>query len=121
MSINEEQIRKLIKNYEVYKRECMEACTDIGSAKAGLYHLVLHDLNELLPRETLEDVAGDDLAPYLGTWVEYEGRKALVVNFAPDGVRGVIPKTGEVAWFRASDVFPLSIPRAWDEDGDLAY
>ena len=121
MAINEDQIRKLIKNYEVYKKECMGAYTDIGSAKAGLYHLVLHDLNELLPRETLEDVAGDDLEPYVGTWVESAGRKALVINFAPDGVRVVIPKTGEVVWLKVSEVFPLNIDRVWDEDGDLVY
>lgn len=121
MAINEDQIRKLIEDYEGYKRECMEACTDIGSAKAGLYHVVLHDLKELLPRKTLADVAGDNLEPYFGTWVEYDNREALIIGLGEDCVRFFVPMTRLVTWEETSKVFPLDISRALDESGAIGY
>lgn len=121
MAVNEDQIRKLIKDYEVYKKECMEACTDIGSAKAGLYHIVLHDLNELLPRKTLSDVSGGYLEPYVGTWVEYGKQPALIVGFTPEMVQIAIPRLRECYWVDAVTVYPLDIPRVWDENGEIVY
>lgn len=121
MAINEDQIRKLIKDYEGYREECLGVYSNAGTARAGLYGAVLNDLKELLPRETLEDVAGDDLSPYVGTWVGYADRQALVLTVAPRRLFVIIPTACEVFWTSPDMVFPLDIPRVWDEEGDLAY
>ena len=121
MAINEDQIRKLIKNYEGYRKECLDARSALGNSRAGLYAAVINDLEELLPRETLSDVSGGYLEPYVGTWVEYGKQPALIVGFTPEMVQIAIPRLRECYWVDAVTVYPLGIRRVWDEDGDLVY
>ena len=121
MAIDEDKIRKLIKDYEGYREECLDADSSAGTARAGLYCAVLNDLKELLPRETLEDVAGDDLSSYVGTWVEYWHGKGLVFRAASGHISAIDPVAGEVFSVHSNHVYPIDIPRVWDEDGDLVY
>ena len=121
MAINEDQIRKLIEDYEGYQEECLGSRTAKGIARADLYGAVLNDLKALLPRKTLKDVVGDDLQSYEGTWVEFGGRNALVLLRAGSRVMVVIPTLREYHWVETDRVYPLGIRRVWDEDGDLVY
>lgn len=121
MTVNEDQIRKLIKDYEGYREEHSDSWSASDIAMARVYGAVIHDLEELLPRKTLADVAGDNLEPYLGTWVECSGRKALVIMVAASRIFVTIPEIREVFWIESSRVYPLDIDRVWGEDGVLVY
>lgn len=121
MAINEDQIRKLIKDYEGYREECLNAGTSLNNSRAVLYDAVIDDLKELLPRQTLADVAGDNLEPYLGTWVSCGGQMSLIIGFTSCRVQIAFPRLRECYWVDAVMVYPLDIRRVWDEDGDLVY
>lgn len=121
MAINEDQIRKLIKDYEGHREECLDAYASTGTAKAQVYGAVLNDLKALLPRQTLADVAGDNLEPYLGTWVSCGGQMSLIIGFTSCRVQIALPRLRECYWVDAVMVYPLDIRRVWDEDGDLVY
>ena len=121
MAIEESKIIDLIASYEKYEEECMDTGGAVNSSRAGLYRTMIKDLEALLPRKTFADVAGDDLDVHVGTWIEVEGLKALIINFKGNSLHVAFPKTRENYWIDSRSAYPLDLRRVWDEDGDPVY
>ena len=61
------------------------------------------------------------MKPFIGTWVEIDSKKALIVNFEQGAINVVFPESKSYGWFKSSDAYPLYLQRVWDEGGDLVY
>ena len=121
MAIEESKISDLIAAYKKYEQKCWGNNDLINKGRARVYRAVIEDLEALLPRKTFADVAGDDLDVHVGTWIEVEGLKALIINFKGNSLHVTFPKTRENYWIDSRSAYPLDLRRVWDEDGDPVY
>ena len=121
MAIEESKISDLIAAYKKYEQKCCGNNDLIDRGRARVYRAVIEDLEALLPRKTFADVAGDDLDVHVGTWIEVEGLKALIINFKGNSLHVTFPKTRENYWIDSRSAYPLDLRRVWDEDGDPVY
>lgn len=121
MAIEESKIIDLINSYKKYEGECQRSSDSVNISRAGLYRAVILDLENLLPRKTLADIARGDVKQFIGTWVKIDGKKALIVDFEQGAIDVVFPESKSYGWFNSSDAYPLYLQRVWDEDGDLVY
>lgn len=124
MTIEVEQIKKLIDDYWGYERECSNGKYDqVSAGRAALYRTVIMDLEKLLPRKSMADIPPEEWSDYVGTWVECEGEMKVVYaidrSFRPP--IGVFdPKTGGRGMMAPGEAFLTDNPAAWDSEGNPA-
>lgn len=122
MTIEVEQIKKLIEDYWGYERECSNGKYDqVSAGRAALYRTVIMDLEKLLPRKSVADVDPETWPEFVGTWVEHDGVNKVIFGVdlnhqCPIGLFS--PKSGGWSLARPEQVFLTEHDAAWDREGN---
>ena len=121
MTIEVEQIKKLIDDYWGYERECSNGKYDqVSAGRAALYRTVIMDFENLLPRKSVADIPVEEWPNYVGTWVEYQEKPNVLAagSGASNKVILIDPKRALCHHAHVEEVFPLDHDRAWDAEGN---
>ena len=126
MTISVEQVKKLIEGYRRYEDVCRQSGGGpIASGQASVWRMVIDGLEALLPRKSMADVNPGDWDSYVGSWVENDGAKRVIVDVnrgfseCPIVLFDPLERASHVA--APNDVFPLDeISPAWDSEGNPA-
>lgn len=126
MTIEVEQIKKLIEDYRRSESVCIQSGKGpVASGQASVWRMVIEDLESLLPRKSMADVDPEMWPELVGTWVENEGVKRIIScvesPFGGKPIELFDPSAAEAYLASPSQTYPLDdIPPAWTPEGDPA-
>lgn len=124
MTIEVEQIKKLIEDYRRSARVCMESGSGpVASGQASVWRMVIGGLEALLPRRSLADFHSDEWPQFVGAWVEHDGVKRIISDvdtvFGESPIDLFCPRTRGAYFAEPNKVYPLDgFSRVWDSEGN---
>ena len=119
MAIEESKIIDLITSYKEYEQKHWESNDLIDRGRAGLYCVVIEDLESLLPRKTLADLGVTHYSNLSGTIVEYRGMRGVLLG-GGDNMVALFTFADKCATYTdPALVYVLDEDRIWDETGRI--
>ena len=119
MAIEEYKISDLITSYKEYEQKHWESNDLIDRARAGLYSVIIEDLERLLPRKTLADLGVTHYSNLTGTMVEYRGMRGVLLGGGGNMVALFTFEDKCATYTDPSLVYVLDEDRIWDEMGNV--